>query len=92
VKRKKGTSASGKNMDQKTHVIIVFAAREPANGVAGGTHKAVLGQIAAFHSKHIETHLITASERCANTARKMGSDVFFHTAWHSGIKPFSSLE
>lgn len=54
---------------------------------AGGIHKAVLAQIAALHAHGIKVHLLTASEPCAESAKKMGAEVDCSPIWHNAIKP-----
>ena len=54
---------------------------------AGGIHKAVLAQIAALHAHNIKVHLLTASEPCAESAKKMGAEVDCSPVWHNAIKP-----
>lgn len=68
-------------------IVMVLASREPPGAAAGGIHKAVLGQIAALRAHGLETHLITASHPCAESARAMGATVDYSPLWHNAIKP-----
>jgi glycosyltransferase involved in cell wall biosynthesis len=68
-------------------VALVLSSKEKMGAPAGGIHKAVLAQIAALHAHGIKVHLLTASEPCAASAKKMGAEVDCSPVWHNSIKP-----
>ncbi len=75
------------NFSATRSVALVLSSKEKMGDPAGGIHKAVLAQIAALHAHNIKVHLLTASEPCAESAKKMGAEVDCSPIWHNAIKP-----
>lgn len=75
------------NSETSRSVALVLSSKEKMGDPAGGIHKAVLAQIAALHAHNIKVHLLTASEPCAESAKKMGAEVDCSPVWHNAIKP-----
>jgi glycosyltransferase involved in cell wall biosynthesis len=75
------------NFETSRSVALVLSSKEKMGDPAGGIHKAVLAQIAALHAHGIKVHLLTASEPCAESAKKMGAEVDCSPVWHNAIKP-----
>ncbi len=75
------------NSKAASSVVLVLSSKEKKGEPAGGIHKAVLAQIAALQAHGIRVHLLTASEPCAESAKRMGVVVDCSPVWHNAIKP-----
>ncbi len=78
--------------DKVSRVLLIYGAKEgPERVGGGGIHKAVIAQIMSLQKAGIEVVLWTASHPCAEQAGKMGTEVDYRPAWHSGVAPLLSL-